>query len=179
MWRFIRRLFILLVLFTVAFLVYRYVNSDGASRLVDKIKSVPDTISSYFGSDQDDDIKIDSTTVQISWDVNLLEDEQDIEDEQNMEDDTWLEELNKEIENILGKNDSEDLSDEKIDVQTTGTIVVEEPKPVIVPETVKPVVNDKIVTTPIVNSSKPVSSDDELSDYDYDQIDNVFGNLVE
>gem|GEM_PF-4369935 len=55
-----------MVLLIIAFLVYRYVNPDGASRLVDRIKLMPDTISSYFGPNQDDDIKIDSTTTEIS-----------------------------------------------------------------------------------------------------------------
>lgn len=177
MWKFIRRLFILLVLFTIAFLVYRYISPDGASRLVDKIKSTPDTISSFFGLDQEDKIKVDSITTNISWDINLLEDEEKVDDN------SWLEELNKEIESILWKNNQDDLLDEDLSLQFTGIVVEEiepvvqpKPEPVVVPEvTSKPVVDKKPVSTKPVNSN---STKDKLTDYDYDQVDNVVGNLV-
>jgi len=40
----LRRLFIVLILILVAFVVYRFINPDGASRLVDKIKSIPASV---------------------------------------------------------------------------------------------------------------------------------------
>jgi len=173
MWKFIRRLFILLVLLIIAFLVYRYVNPDGASRLVDRIKLMPDTISSYFGPNQDDDIKIDSTTTEISWDINLLEDDEELTD------DTWLEELNKEIESILWMDDEDEI-EIKDTVEASGSIVVETVPVVEEPESnVQPVVDTTPVVTPTVNPVTPTQANDGLSDYDYDQIDNVFGNLVE
>jgi len=98
MWRFIRRLFILLVLFTIAFLIYRYINPDWASRLVDKIKSIPDR---FVSSDTEwtwENLNVTDTTLFITWDV-------DVSVETWEDDMTWLQELNQEIEQILGNSD--------------------------------------------------------------------------
>jgi len=108
MLRFIRRLFILLIIFTVVFLVYRYINPLWASRLVDKIKSVPDRISSFFQSEKKDDIKVEWKTTIISGDINLLDDNSEVnveinQDDSEDEDLSWLQELNNEIDIILWK----------------------------------------------------------------------------
>lgn len=94
MWRFIRRLFILLVVFTIAFLVYRYINPDWASILVDKIKSISDR---FVGSDTKltwESLNITGTTLFITWDM-------DVSNQTWENDNTWLEELNQEIEQII------------------------------------------------------------------------------
>jgi len=97
MLKFIRRLFILLVLFFVIFVVYRYINPDGASRLVDNIKNIPDNISSMLGLEKKDNIKVDGETISISGDVDIIEN-----NDNDLDDDlSWLESLNKEIEDIL------------------------------------------------------------------------------
>jgi|GEM_PF-2051266 regulatory protein YycI of two-component signal transduction system YycFG len=44
MLKFLRRVFIVLILLLVVFVVYRFINPDGANRLVDKIKSIPTSI---------------------------------------------------------------------------------------------------------------------------------------
>lgn len=180
MLKFIRRLFILLILFTIAFLAYRYINPDGASRLVDKIKQVPNTISSYFVWEEDDNIKIDGQTTSISWDLYIIEDSNIDNSWENYEY-TWLEELNQEIESILWI----DKQDENIVVESvlvkTGDVLLEEENKII---DQKPIPEDKSIveykTVPTVNN-KPVTpskSNNKLTDYDNDQTKNVFGNLI-
>jgi hypothetical protein len=59
-------LFVLLVLFTIAFLVYRYVNPVGASIFVEKVKAIPDRVSDLFGGESEEEINISGTTLTIT-----------------------------------------------------------------------------------------------------------------
>lgn len=182
MLKFIRRLFILLVLFLVVFVVYRYINPDGASRLVDNIKSIPDSISSMFGSDKQDNIKVDGETISVSGDVNLLQDsDQDIDDDLS-----WLESLNQEIEGILWKDKTwvvidesflEDSSVEKTEEVNTWVIVATW-------NTINTWVSTTVVTwntvkTGTTTTNTTIKKTNKLNDSDYQQIKDVFGNLVE
>jgi len=92
-----------LVLFTVAFLIYRYINPDGASRFVDKIKSIPDRFSSSESNLTWEDLNITWTTLSITWDI-------DVSNQTWENDNTWLEELNQEIEQILWFSDDKNIS---------------------------------------------------------------------
>lgn len=118
MWRFIRRVFVLLVLFSIIFVIYRYINPVWASNFVEKIKSVPQYISNMF--DGWNELIIVDETVSMTWDMNIAEsydlikedesqkNEEEVVDEVKEEwedDDTRLEELNKEIEWILWKSE--------------------------------------------------------------------------
>lgn len=101
MWKFIRRLFIILVILTIAFLVYRYINPYGASKLVDKIKAIPDSISGWIS--QDTELNITGTTLMISGDIDVSIETGNMQDDE--EDISWLEELNSEIDEILWTDD--------------------------------------------------------------------------
>ena len=120
MWRFIRRVFVLLVLFAIIFVIYRYINPVGASNFVEKLKSVPQYVSNMF--DWWSELIIVDETISMTWDMKLeaetwnninknLEDEksekvEENDDKDSMEDNTRLEELNKEIEGILWKSET-------------------------------------------------------------------------
>jgi len=95
MWKFIRRLFVLLILFTIIFLVYRYVNPVWASKFVEKVKWVAEMV--WFG-----DVEISGTTLSITWDVEEIVDESWAVEVLSWDDDlSWLQELNNEIDSIL------------------------------------------------------------------------------
>ena len=101
MWKFIRRLFVLLVLFTIIFLVYRYVNPVWASKFVEKVKWVVELV--WFG-----DVEISGTTLSITWDVENFVDESWSVDILSWDGDlSWLQELNNEIDSILWQVDED------------------------------------------------------------------------
>jgi len=204
MLKFLRRLFIVLILLLVVFVVYRYINPDGASRLVDKIKSIPASI----GIGVKDKIEIESETTSLSGDIK-----DDIDTKQTQEEDLWrLESLNKEIEDILWKDKSEVFVDE--DILTDVHIEIEDLPVVEIDESLEPISNtwvDNIDTwdsfdtwtdftiwkqedtweqknvwnleTKIEDNKKPqavqttTKKTNSLSNFDYQQILNVFGNL--
>ncbi len=182
MLKFIRRLFILLVLFLVVFLVYRYINPDGASRLVDKIKAMPDNISSMLGLEKKDNIKVESETTSISGDVDIIENsENDLDDDLS-----WLESLNKEIEGILWKDKTWVVVDESFLEDTTKkTESINTWTIVVTWNIVNTWISTTIVTWNTVktwtttNTNTTKKPTNKLSDSDYKQIKDVFGNLIE
>jgi len=181
MLRFIRRLFVLLILFIIVFLVYRYINPIWASMFVEKMKSIPDQISDFI--DWNSDVSIVWTTVTITWDVDVLKDEIDVWNntwDKYIDDSdlTWLEELNEEINSILNK---EDWTWEYIiqieDDILTGSVISwnnEDTTAVITWDDVWGSWYDVIYTGNVVNPDNV-----ELTDTDYKQMEDVFGNLVE
>ncbi len=189
MLKFLRRVFIVLILLLVVFVVYRFINPDGANRLVDKIKSIPTSI----GIVSKNKIKLKWETTSITGDV-----QKELVDENEEYDFGRLESLNKEIEEILWKKDKSELhvdEDVLIDIDTkTGDLVV-----VDVDENLEPIaytwvdiisedetswgqgntwkvlnVDEKKEIIPSKTTTKKPRS---LSDLDYQQIVNVFGNL--
>ena len=176
MLKFIRRLFILLVLFLVVFVIYRYINPDGASKLVEKIKAIP----WYFWLLKDDNIKIEWETIISSGDVIPAQNSGE-----NTDDDlSWLEDLNKEIETILGEDktwvvvDQSLLENENIEnVQPTNTWVVLSTWVNVVSTWSNNVVATGSTTT--TTTTTTTKKTDQLSDSDYKQIRDVFGNFVE
>lgn len=134
MFRFLRRVFILLVLFIIIFLVFRFVKPEATNRFVDRIKSVPTTISGRFHREKKSNIKINWDTTYSSWnfeinggdstdndnyDYNTNNENYDINTDSSNYLDTniseqWtydserLEELNREIEAILASWNSEE-----------------------------------------------------------------------
>jgi len=178
-----------LILLLVVFVVYRFINPDGANRLVDKIKSIPTSI----GIVSKNKIKLKWETTSITGDV-----QKELVDENEEYDFGRLESLNKEIEEILWKKDKSELhvnEDVLIDIDTkTGDLVV-----VDVDENLEPIaytwvdiisedetswgqgntwkvlnVDEKKEIIPSKTTTKKPRS---LSDFDYQQIVNVFGNL--
>ena len=181
MLKFIRRLFILLVLFLIVFVIYRYINPDGASKFIERIKSIPNKISSMFVSDEKDNLEIEGETISISGDVNLSQDSGD-----NSDDLDWLQSLNQEIEDILWDDKSEVIVDENILTGTnwltdknenTWAIVVTW----VVQNTwaIVPVVVDINAPTSTSTTNTITKKNNQLSDSDYQQMKDVFGNLVE
>lgn len=185
MWRFIRRVFVLLILFTIIFLVYRYINPAWANNFLNKIKSV----TNYFSSSTWDIVVVWDTT-NITWDVNLevLNEEWDlewvVEDKELKEEwDGWLEELNKEIEEILGESEEEswgenwELGTENWEIEENIEEVQKEEeiesKDAVEPNAseTEEQIEDKV--------EEPKEEKKWLSDLDYQQIKDVFGNLVE
>ncbi|HPK28171.1 MAG TPA: hypothetical protein PKX34_03080 [Candidatus Absconditabacterales bacterium] len=189
MLKFLRRVFIVLILLLVVFVVYRFINPDGANRLVDKIKSIPTSI----GIVSKNKIKLKGETTSITGDV-----QKELVDENEEYDFGRLESLNKEIEEILGKKDKSELhvdEDVLIDIDTkTGDLVV-----VDVDENLEPIaytgvdiISEDETSGGQGNTGKVLNVDEKkeiipsktttkkprsLSDLDYQQIVNVFGNL--
>lgn len=206
MWKFIRRVFVLLVLFFIIFVIYRYINPVWASNFVEKLKSIPQYISNIF--DRWSELIVVDETVSMTWDMNIgigndliKEDESQVNErdvmdevkEESGDDNTRLEDLNKEIEWILWKSESStweaDLSwkdqdglwDDEINNQeeTKEIEYIEEWN--TWEQNLVEVVNDW--KNSISGSDQIVDGKLEekkwLSDLDYEQIKNVFGNLVD
>ena len=202
MWRFIRRLFVLLILFTISFLVYRYINPVGASMLVEKVKAIPDKISEFIWSDKQEEINIIGTTLTITWDVDVLI--ENVEDNINVnawintdvdetdDDLTWLEELNLEIEKILWTNDSwtwelleeEFTENEEILTWNLLTGYIEETNELTWANGKEVNLDEETeeLTWVVVTWSNIDDVDSTpawLTDADYQQMEDIFGNLVE
>lgn len=116
MFKFLRRVFIILVLLIIVFFIFRIIKPEATNRFVDKVKNIPTTISSRFHREKDPEIII-------NWKSNKetkTETKNDTEDkktdttpETNNDDNkkdknNWdindlerLEDLNKEIESII------------------------------------------------------------------------------
>lgn len=117
MGRFIRRVFVLLILFTIIFLVYRYINPEWASVFVDKVQSVKNSL---FQKDNKKDLE-DKNNLVITWETTFItwdniNNDQELDFQTWEEDLTWLEELNQEIEWIISSWQSKDeQTDDLID----------------------------------------------------------------
>lgn len=183
MWRFIRRVFMLLVLFTIVFLVYRYINPVSANNFVEKIKAIPNNIVNMFSSQNE--LIITDTTVGITWDFDswsdlwLNIDDQKIEEKEDV---SWLEELNKEIESILWKNQNT-IEDEELvenELNEEDNIEIED----IFSWDNDNLLDDKSnkdnwEVVEDNQSNQEIKIEDWLSANDYKQIEDVFWNLVE
>ena len=142
MFRFLRRVFILLVLFVIIFLIFRFIKPEATSRFVDRIKTIPTTISSRFHREKKSKIVINWDTTfssgnfEIKDNYSIYNDNYDyiIDDETyvidsdnssnadtntaeqwNNSDLEWLEELNREIEAILASWKNEETNNENIE----------------------------------------------------------------
>ena len=115
MFRFLRRVFILLVLFVIIFLIFRFVKPEATSRFVDKVKWIPTTISSRFHREKESDIIINGSTTSTSSNFDISDEKYGdyddeyisaISDENNNEsndisDSSRLDELNRELDRIM------------------------------------------------------------------------------
>ena len=122
MFRFLRRVFILLVLFVIVFLVFRFVKPEATSRFVDKVKNIPTTISGRFHREKKSDIIINGSTTSTKSNFEINDDEYDDYDNEyipavidendndwDAEDRSRLEQLNRELDRIIasGNNQSQ------------------------------------------------------------------------
>jgi len=202
MWRFIRRLFVLLVLFTIIFLIYSYISPVGASNFVKKIKAVPQYISNMF--DSGNELIIVDETVSMTWDMKIesnndLKQNEEIEKEDLVEDDTRLEELNKEIEQILLNSEiltwddnldaedleTEELEDEVIDAEevaesnTWENIVAEKEVEIVEDENNQEEETQEELQNAQDTEKTETEEKSGLSVLDYEQIRTIFGNLID
>lgn len=128
MFRFLRRVFILLVLFVIIFLVFRFVKPEATNRFVDKVKWIPTTISSRFHREKKSEIVINWNTTSTSsnfevngddeyyeWSYNPEIDENknendnetDNKNDRDINDSSRLEELNRELDKIIASGDNQ------------------------------------------------------------------------
>ena len=130
MFRFLRRVFIILILFVIIFFIFRLVKPEATSRFVDKVRAIPTGISNRFHREKKSKIIIngDTTSASSNFDIVNTDDnendssidapvlynneEYDITDSQtNTEnkDTSRLDEFNREIDKILasGNNQAE------------------------------------------------------------------------
>lgn len=126
--RFLRRVFVILVLLIVVFVIFRIVNPTGTAKFVDKVKTIPQTISGWFHRKADDtkNVVIDWIDTVLTWDIavskwekkekNKKNDKNVVDNSDNeqtignedmysgwdsINDFVWLEKLNRETENML------------------------------------------------------------------------------
>lgn len=105
--RILKRLFVILVLLWLIFVIYDYINPDWASILVDKVKdAIPEKIVNYFDSSYTwwNDISaswdtiITWTTISIvTWDVTR----EDTSNNQNLATTTWNSSIEKSLDDNL------------------------------------------------------------------------------
>ena len=98
MFRFLRRVFILLVLFVIIFLVFRFVKPEATNRFVDKVKWIPTTISSRFHREKKSEIVINWSTTSTSSNFEVNGDDEYYEWSYNPEIDENENENNYEYE---------------------------------------------------------------------------------
>ena len=131
MLRFLRRVFIILILLIIVFFIFRFIKPEATSRFVDKVRNIPTTISSRFHREKKSNIIINGDTTSTSSNFEINEDNGDnyeydneiyipvvvdentettneIEDENNgeMKDMSRLDELNKELDKIIASGNN-------------------------------------------------------------------------
>lgn len=130
MLRFLRRVFIILILLIIVFFIFRFIKPEATSRFVDKVKNIPTTISSRFHREKKSEIIINGNTTSTSSNFEINENNDDeydneinipvVVDEDNNEIDdktvenedneeiknSWLEELNKELDKIMASGNN-------------------------------------------------------------------------
>ena len=128
MLRFLRRVFIILILLIIVFFIFRFIKPEATSRFVDKVKSIPTTISSRFHREKKSEIIIngDTTYTNSNFEINnndgndsliYIEENSDTtyDNDYNTtyEENNWevsdlsrLEELNRELDQILASGNN-------------------------------------------------------------------------
>lgn len=104
MLKFLRRVFVILVLFAIIFVIFRIAKPTATSNFVEKVKNIPQTVSWRFHrdskKDKDTDIVIKSTTTNITWDVkkwNNWDNNNEVKSWDSIDDFLRLQELDAEI----------------------------------------------------------------------------------
>lgn len=114
MLKFFRRVFVLLVLFFVTFVIFRIVKPEATSNFVEKVRSIPQRLfhrDSKKDSVDDKKIIIDWISSKITWDVIDKKDDNDeivIKKWDSIDDFLWLDELEKNTQDMLGIKQKED-----------------------------------------------------------------------
>ena len=138
MFRFLRRVFIILILLIIVFFIFRLVKPEATNRFVDRVKTIPTTISSRFHREKKSSIVIngDTTSTKSNFEINneweddsstlYIEDTTEtneyIENWWNMEDLSRLEELNSELDKILQSWNNQTTSEEYVDSENNENL---------------------------------------------------------
>lgn len=140
MFRFLRRVFIILILLIIVFFIFRLVKPEATNRFVDRVKTIPTTISSRFHREKKSSIVIngDTTSTKSNFEINKNNEWEDdsstlyiedttetngyIEDWWNMEDLSQLEELNSELDKILQSWNNQTANEEYVDSENNGNL---------------------------------------------------------
>lgn len=116
MLKFLRRVFVILVLLFVVFVIFRIVNPTATANFVDKIRAVPQKIfhRDTVRSSTDSNLVIDDKTTNLSWDVSVKKnkkkenknaktsgDSQPTVQWDSIDDFLWLDELEKNTPDML------------------------------------------------------------------------------
>ena len=80
MFRFLRRVFIILILFIIVFFIFRLVKPEATSRFVDRVKSIPTTIWSRFHREKKSKIIINGDTTSTSSNFEIKNDDNTSDD---------------------------------------------------------------------------------------------------
>jgi len=135
MLKFLRRVFVILVLLFVIFVICRIVNPVGTANFVNKVRNIPQTISDFFHREKKEkNVLVEWISTVLSWDVKNWDDEIITQDEKNtvsviednkdnnweenvwwdsINDFVWLENLNKDTENLLSVDNKTTWTSEK------------------------------------------------------------------
>ena len=146
MLRFLRRVFIILILLIIVFFIFRFIKPEATSRFVDKVRNIPTTISSRFHREKKSEIIINGNTTSTNSNFEINEnngDEYDneiyvpvvdedtdnsneTEDEDNgeMKDMSRLDELNKELDKIIASGNN--IVENNNESQSRNTIQITE-----------------------------------------------------
>lgn len=135
MLKFLRRVFVILVLLFVVFVIFRIVNPTATANFVDKIRSVPQKIfhRNTSESNTDGDLIIDGKTTSLSGDVSTKKDKKNKKENPTISDSAistvtwdsiddflWLDELEKNTSNMLWiDQESKDLDVDSVIQETS------------------------------------------------------------
>lgn len=171
-----RRIFILLILCWLAFVVYRYIDPQGADKVIEKVNT---TRHSWFPTsemvwtwvientwnflvEEDTGIVVDTGTLPNSWEL--------------VETDEWLKDLQNEIAIMLetGGESTGIVQPQTVAPQPT---VVSEPEIVAQPTVVQPSVQSPVVAQPKPTSTS--TSSKWLTNKDYQDTQDIFNVFIQ
>ena len=116
MFKFLRRVFIILILLIIIFFIFRLIKPEATSRFVDKVKTIPTTISSRFHREKKSELIINGSTTSTSSNFEIEDNTDDNEifipvsaneNDLNTEDSSRLDELNRELDKIIDSGNSQ------------------------------------------------------------------------
>jgi hypothetical protein len=116
MFKFLRRVFIILILLIIIFFIFRLIKPEATSRFVDKVKTIPATISSRFHREKKSELIINGNTTSTSSNFEIKDstDDDEIfiptstnENDLSTEDSSRLDKLNRELDKIMISGNSQ------------------------------------------------------------------------
>jgi len=113
MFRFLRRVFIILILLIIVFFVFRLVKPEATSRFVDRVKSIPTTVSSRFHREKKSDIII-------NWNTTSTSSNFEIENKDNNENDLSIDAP------VLYNNEEYNITNSQTNIENKDTSRLDE-----------------------------------------------------